>query len=62
MPFALRQEQHFHTDKARAIALMAAMTELQREHQAFAYAAWLAYHGLEIDVETGLAAWKVSEL
>jgi hypothetical protein len=47
----------FHADKARAIALVAAMSEPQRVRQALAYAAWLAYHGLEIDLATVLAAW-----
>jgi hypothetical protein len=50
----------YHTDKDRAIALVAAMTEPQRVRQALAYAAWLAYHGLEIDLETVLAAWEGS--
>ena len=50
----------YHTDKARAIALVAAMTEPQRVRQALAYAAWLAYHGLEIDLATVLAAWEGS--
>ncbi len=50
----------YHADKARAIALIAAMTEPQRVRQALAYAAWLAYHGLEIDLETVLAAWEGS--
>jgi len=50
----------YHTDKARAIALVAAMTEPQRVRQALAYAAWLAYHGLEIDLATVLAAWEPS--
>jgi hypothetical protein len=35
------------------------MSEPQRVRQALAYAAWLAYHGLEIDVETVLEAWAV---
>jgi hypothetical protein len=35
------------------------MTEPQRVRQALAYATWLAYHGLEIDVATVLAAWEV---
>jgi len=48
----------FHADKDRAIALVAAMTEPQRVRQALAYAAWLAYHGLEIDLATVLAAWE----
>ena len=50
----------YHADKARAIALVAAMAEPQRVRQALAYAAWLAYHGLEIDLETVLAAWEGS--
>jgi hypothetical protein len=48
----------YHTDKDRALALIAAMNESQRVHQALAYAAWLGYHGLEIDLATVLAAWK----
>ena len=44
----------------RALALVAAMTEPQRVRQALAYAAWLAYHGLEIDLATVLAAWEGS--
>ena len=48
----------YHTDKDRAIALVAAMTEPQRVRQALAYCAWLAYHGLEIDLATVLAAWE----
>jgi hypothetical protein len=48
----------YHADKDRAIALIAAMTEPQRVCQALAYAAWLAYHGLEIDLATVLAAWE----
>jgi hypothetical protein len=50
----------YHADKARAIALVAAMTEPQRVRQGLAYAAWLAYHGLEIDLATVLAAWEGS--
>jgi hypothetical protein len=50
----------YHTDKDRAIALVAAMTEPQRVRQALAYTAWLAYYGLEIDLETVLAAWEGS--
>ena len=50
----------YHADKERAIALIAAMTEPQRVCQALAYAAWLAYHGLEIDLATVLAAWEPS--
>src|SRR5215212_698296 len=46
----------YHADKDRAIALLAAMTEPQRVCQALAYAAWLAYHGLEIDLDTVLTA------
>jgi hypothetical protein len=49
----------FHPGNDRAIALVAAMSEPQKVHQALAYAAWLAYHGLEIDVETVLTAWEV---
>src|SRR5213594_1075863 len=48
----------YRADKERAIALIAAMTEPQRVRQALAYAAWLAYHGLEIDLATVLAAWE----
>ncbi len=48
----------YHADKDRALALVAAMTEPQRVRQALAYAAWLAYHGLEIDLATVLAAWE----
>ncbi len=48
----------YHADKDRAIALVAAMHESQRVRQALAYAAWLAYHGLEIDLTTVLAAWE----
>jgi hypothetical protein len=51
----------YHADKQRAIALVATMSEPQKVRQALAYAAWLAYHGLEIDVETVLAAWEVSK-
>ena len=50
----------YHADKDRAIALIAAMTEPQRVCQALAYAAWLAYHGLETDLATVLAAWEPS--
>jgi hypothetical protein len=35
------------------------MSKPQKVRQALAYAAWLAYHGLEIDVETVLDAWEV---
>ena len=48
----------YHADKDRAIALIAAMTEPGGVCQALAYAAWLAYHGLEIDLATVLAAWE----
>ena len=48
----------YHADKDRAIALVAAMSAPQRVLQALAYAAWLAYHGLEIDLATVLAAWE----
>jgi hypothetical protein len=44
----------YHADKDRAIALVAAMSEPQRVRQALAYAAWLAYHGLTIDLDTVL--------
>lgn len=50
----------YHADKQRAITLVAAMTEPQRVRQALAYAAWLAYHGLKIDLATVLAAWEQS--
>ena len=50
----------YHADKQRALALVAAMTEPQRVRQALAYAAWLAYHGPEIDLATVLAAWEGS--
>ena len=50
----------YHADKERAIALIAAMSEPQRVCQALAYAVWLAYHGLEIDLDTVLAAWEPS--
>jgi hypothetical protein len=50
----------YHTDKDRALALVAAMAEPQRVRQALAYAAWLDYHGLEIDLATVLAAWEGS--
>jgi hypothetical protein len=45
----------YHADKDRAIALVAAMTGPQRVLQALAYCAWLACHGLEIDLATVLA-------
>ena len=48
----------YHADKDRALALIAAMTEPQKVRQALAYAAWLSYHGLEIDLATVLAAWE----
>lgn len=48
----------YHADKTHALALVAAMSEPQRIRQALAYAAWLAYHGLEIDLATVLAAWE----
>jgi len=48
----------FHTNKERALALVGAMTEQQRVHQALAYAVWLGYYGLEIDLATVLAAWE----
>ena len=50
----------YRTDKERALALLAALTEPQRVRQALAYCAWLAYHGLEIDLATVLAAWEPS--
>jgi hypothetical protein len=51
----------YHADKARAIALVSAMTAPQRVRQALVYAAWLAHYGLEIDLETVLAAWEAPE-
>ena len=48
----------YHPDKDRALALIAAMNKSQRVRQALAYAAWLAYPGLEIDLDTVLAAWE----
>jgi hypothetical protein len=51
----------YHADKDRAIALVSAMTAPQRVRQALAYAAWLAHYGLEIDLETVLAAWEAPE-
>jgi hypothetical protein len=48
----------YHADKDRAIALVSAMAAPQRVRQALAYAAWLAHYGLEIDIETVLAAWE----
>jgi len=50
----------YHADKDRALALVAAISEPQRVRQALAYAAWLGYHGLEIDLDTVLAAWEGS--
>jgi hypothetical protein len=50
----------YHADKDRALALVAAMSEPQKVRQALTYAAWLAYHGLEIDLATVLAAWEGS--
>jgi dienelactone hydrolase len=50
----------YHADKDRALALIAAMNESQRVRQALAYAAWLAYHGLEIDLATVLVVWEGS--
>jgi len=50
----------YHADKDRALALIAAMNESQRVRQALAYCAWLAYHGLEIDLATVLTAWEGS--
>jgi hypothetical protein len=51
----------YHTDTDRAIALLAAMTAPQRVRQALAYAAWLHYYGLEVDLETVLNAWEAPE-
>ena len=48
----------YHADKDQAIALVTAMTEPQRVRQALAYAAWLDHHGLEINLDTVLAAWE----
>lgn len=48
----------YHADKDQAIALVSAMTEPQRVRQALAYAAWLDHHGLQIDLDTVLAAWE----
>jgi hypothetical protein len=48
----------YHADRQRAIALIAAMPAPQRVRQALAYAAWLAYYGLVVDMETVLAAWE----
>ena len=50
----------YHADKDRALALIASMTEPQKVRQALAYAAWLDHHGLEIDLETVLAAWEAT--
>jgi hypothetical protein len=50
----------YHADKDRALALIAAMTEPQRVRQALAYCAWLAHHGLDIDLDTVLAAWEAT--
>jgi hypothetical protein len=51
----------YQADKDHAIALVSAMTAPQRVRQALAYAAWLAYYGLEIDLETVLNAWEAPE-
>jgi len=51
----------YHADKDRAIALIAAMTEPQKVRQALTYPAWLAYHGLTIDLATVLPAWEGPE-
>ena len=51
----------YHADKQRAIALIAAMTAPQRVRQAVAYAAWLGYYGLEVDLETVLNAREAPE-
>ena len=51
----------YHADTDRAIALVCAMTAPQRVRQALAYAAWLAHYGLDIDLETVLAAWEAPE-
>ena len=50
----------YHADKDRALTLVAPMSEMQRARQALAYCAWLAYHGLDIDLATVLAAWEGS--
>jgi hypothetical protein len=46
--------------KDRALALATAMIEPQHMRQALAYCAWLAYHGLEIDLATVLVVWEGS--
>ena len=51
----------YHADKQRAIALVAAMTAPQRVQQALAYAVWLHYYGLEVDLETVLNAWETAD-
>lgn len=43
----------YHADKDRTLALLTAIIGSQRVRQALACAAWLAYHGLEIDLATG---------
>ena len=48
----------YHADKNQARALVAAMPEPLRVRQALAYAAWLDHHGLQIDLDTVLAAWE----
>jgi hypothetical protein len=48
----------FHADKARALALVGAMSGPQKARQALAYAAWLDEYGLAIDLDTVLAAWE----
>ena len=50
----------FHADKDQARALVAAMPEPLRVRQALAYAAWLDHHGLQIDLDTVLAAWETT--
>jgi hypothetical protein len=50
----------YDADKDRTLALLAAMTEPQRVRQALAYAAWLNYYDLKIDLATALAAWEGS--
>jgi hypothetical protein len=44
-----------YADKYRTVALIATMSEAQHVREALAYAAWLASHGLKIDLETVLA-------
>jgi hypothetical protein len=48
----------YHADTDRAVALVAAMPAPRRVRQALAYAAWLAYYEMEIDLETVLTTWE----